>query len=1120
MVKIALVSHEMTYSGAPHSLLNIANLLRVNGVKVFVYTLVQGRFEREFKHNKLYVKKVPENYRTNADFISEIKGYDYILANTIFCMDFAVFAQSYVPTVLYIREAQNLPDIIRDCHLNSTSLAKINSAVCVSEYASKAILSQYALNKLNVIHNFIPDTYSGAFNTTLDGKVHFMVSGTIEKRKGFDVAVRAFISLDEKYQSKSVLHLAGATPKWAKSYWKDILGFQCKNIIYHGYIGNEQKKQELYEKMNVFVVPSLDESCSIVALEGMMLSKPVIVTENVGAKYLINDTNGTVIKTSDENALRSAFEYYIQNADSLSEYGKSARTTYLKLGTADGYFNSLEAVLKNIPPPNSDDNEARISSNISVCSTKNKLLKKQYSKEPTALLFSNKTEQAVSPTNIPEKKEMFMKERIKVDKINVCFIADSDYVIPTSVAITSLCMNANKKYMYNIYVVMPQDVNVTSTNLILANADDFDNINIEIVKRDIGQLALLHKGNDQTYLAATSTALFKFELADIFSDLDKILYLDGDIIIKDNLIDLYNTDISDYYVGAVRDLPQVLYPNQPLGKEISGKDYFNSGVMLLNLNRMRAENIKEKLIETKRNYADQSLMDQSIFNVVFKSSVLQLPFIYNCCYINLIESKNRYDMDKLNSLYSTSYNNVYEIMPDIKIMHFSSKLKPWYFYDVALADEWIYYYKHSSLKRQRLQRIFHNTRNVDMCSAKQTVKQLSELKQYGYKRIIPVVMAANEEYLPYAIVAIQSIYENSNSEYFYDINIFVDATMSANMKNRISHIKYENVKITLWDARNSFNEINLYSVGHYSRQMYYRWLIPEILTNYDKVLYLDCDIVVNTDISKLYDIEIGDNYVAAANNFLRNNLYNYVTNKLNLNAEQYYNSGVLIINSKAWIENNLKNRCIDYLKSMDKLACPDQDTINVVCYNKILRLDDMWNFQWHHQFPDARKGIFLLDYKERYDAILETEPYIVHYTSFIKPWSFPERTFAEFFWRYCRKSDFYEAILFNNLKDCKNGSADNASNVKKQQLSSLLHKINEIKNSFTYKLARAIGWLPRKLKGYDFTPLADSKKSIDEQIISANKLIDEIYASRSVKIALKITALPRKLRKKSHRTGE
>ncbi len=682
--------------------------------------------------------------------------------------------------------------------------------------------------------------------------------------------------------------------------------------------------------------------------------------------------------------------------------------------------------------------------------------------------------------------------------INICFISDDDYVTPTTTAISSLCIHSDESFIYNVYVIMPENSSEIAKNYFVDCAVKYENVNVCVIEKCFDDLMNLHQYNDQRYLAATTTALFKFKLANIFSNLDKILYLDGDIIIRDSLTELYEYDIKDYYVAAVRDLPQVLYREQPIGKEISGIDYFNSGVMLLNLKKMRENEIEAKLIETKKNYTDSSLMDQNIFNIVFKDSVLQLPFIYNTCYINLIESKDRYSISKINEMYSTNYETVYEILKDIKIMHFSSKLKPWYFYDVPLADEWLYYYNRSSLRNVKIQRIYHISRNVDMESVKNSVRELSAFKHKGFKRLIPIVFAGNEKYLQFAAVSIQSIYENSNPEYLYDINIFVDASLSENMKRRLNSLKYPNLRIMLWDVRNSFNGIDLYSVGHYSKQMYYRWLIPEILSMYNKVIYLDCDLVVNRDIADLY--------VAAVNNFLRDNLVNHVENRLGLGLNNYFNSGVLKFNCKAWINANLKNKCIACLKSYNKLPCPDQDVLNLVCKGRIYKLNDTWNFQWHHQFKDARKGKFVCDYDKRFNNLLLTKPSIIHFTSFLKPWEHPERAFSEYFWNYCRNSDFYEMILFANIQnaDLNKKRTESGESVK------LRNKLNKLKHSYTYKIACFINFIPRKIKGYNFAeipPVGCGQKEL-------KKCINSIYNSRSFKIANKITAIFRKIKSK------
>jgi glycosyltransferase involved in cell wall biosynthesis len=100
---------------------------------------------------------------------------------------------------------------------------------------------------------------------------------------------------------------------------------------------------------DVVVVPSRDESCSLVALEGAMMGKPLIVTENVGAKYLVNDLNGWVVRTEDEVSLRKAFIEAIDKPELLKAMGKASRIEYLKTSTYEIFEKRfIEMVIDNL----------------------------------------------------------------------------------------------------------------------------------------------------------------------------------------------------------------------------------------------------------------------------------------------------------------------------------------------------------------------------------------------------------------------------------------------------------------------------------------------------------------------------------------------------------------------------------------------------------------------------------------------------------------------------------------------------------------------------------------------------------------------------------------------------
>lgn len=204
--------------------------------------------------------------------------------------------------------------------------------------------------------------------------------------------------------------------------------------------------------------------------------------------------------------------------------------------------------------------------------------------------------------------------------------------MPTSVAITSLIANKHPNTIYEIYII-GDNLSIQNIHYFEKLEDDFTHIHVLQSTENIEEFDC--SNTNSIYMVATKAALLKFSIAELLTSESKAIYLDGDIIVKGDLLELFNTDISDYYAAVVRDVPQVLF-DKPLIDTGSGRDYFNSGVMLLNLELLRKEQVKDTLIATKKSLTNDTLMDQNVFNIVFKDRVLQLPVKYNILYANLL----------------------------------------------------------------------------------------------------------------------------------------------------------------------------------------------------------------------------------------------------------------------------------------------------------------------------------------------------------------------------------------------------------------------------------------------------------------------------------------------------
>ncbi len=279
--------------------------------------------------------------------------------------------------------------------------------------------------------------------------------------------------------------------------------------------------------------------------------------------------------------------------------------------------------------------------------------------------------------------------------ISLCFICDENYVMPTAVAITSVIANKNCTERYDIYVV--------------ANGLSDESIAVfRELETEYDRIFIIQTADSEKYdrfvmkhLPVTTTDLFKFELPDLLpADLEKVLYLDGDIIVQKDLAPVFNENIENVYAGAVKDYYAVFDPDSFQKRlNVKHKDYFNAGVLLLNLKKMREDHVPALLLQYRNSHKDK-FMDQDTFNAVLKESVKYLPFFYNFMYHCWI-----YDTKDLADYYDIQMGkSKYEWIRDALIIHFTWR-KPWQYFEFFAADLWLHYYLLSPFKKAALARI-------------------------------------------------------------------------------------------------------------------------------------------------------------------------------------------------------------------------------------------------------------------------------------------------------------------------------------------------------------------------------------------------------------------------------
>ena len=267
--------------------------------------------------------------------------------------------------------------------------------------------------------------------------------------------------------------------------------------------------------------------------------------------------------------------------------------------------------------------------------------------------------------------------------VHIAMITDTNYVAPTLVAIKSMFLNKPKNIAYKIYIITTDLAaeDITKLQNLQCYGLDIQIINCQNL---IAQYLTL-----QQHRHVSHAALLKFFLPEILSSIDKVLYIDSDVLVQDSLEPLYETNIQNYYAAVVRDTLSVLNRDYMDSLGINNQYYFNSGVMLLNLQKMREDNISQKLV-VFRTQKEQHFMDQDAFNGVIGHQVQYVSYKYNFLnyYLTVMDKKQLSDFFEEDL---TQYEQDEDLYRHCVILHLGGKEKPW-LEDMGFLSELYYSY--------------------------------------------------------------------------------------------------------------------------------------------------------------------------------------------------------------------------------------------------------------------------------------------------------------------------------------------------------------------------------------------------------------------------------------------
>ena len=275
-------------------------------------------------------------------------------------------------------------------------------------------------------------------------------------------------------------------------------------------------------------------------------------------------------------------------------------------------------------------------------------------------------------------------------------------------------------------------------------------------------------------------------------------------------------------------------------------------------------------------------------------------------------------------------------------------------------------------------------------------------------RLIPIFFATDDAYAPALGVAIESILANASEGYDIRIHVLTEGLTQKNVEG-LMRITEGRATLRFVDMKERIAPISSRLVlrDYYSGATYVRLFIAELFPEYDRVLYLDCDITVNGDIAELYNAKtdgallaaVPEDVMARIDTFGR-----YVEVCLGIPRDEYFNAGILVMNLAALRRERIFERFLDLLDRRRFVVTQDEDYLNVLCRGAVTPLSYTWNTS-----PLATE--------------VTNRPALVHYKLDRKPWHYYDVHLGDGFWQYAADTPFYEGLLADRAGHGEAGAA-------------------------------------------------------------------------------------------------
>lgn len=261
-----------------------------------------------------------------------------------------------------------------------------------------------------------------------------------------------------------------------------------------------------------------------------------------------------------------------------------------------------------------------------------------------------------------------------------------------------------------------------------------------------------------------------------------------------------------------------------------------------------------------------------------------------------------------------------------------------------------------------------------MINVNNIVKNIIE---YNYcsnqnKDIVNICYGIDNNFARCTASSIISFVQN-NLDVNFRFNLIVGALSDTNKIRFKNFAEKYKLNIIIYEIDSiDFERLNLPTKKQWPISMYFRCLFPLILSNVNKIFYIDADIICLNSAKSLFNVDLDNKIVGAVKGSEWGNKYR--NKALGLKNHIYFNSGVLVIDVIKWNKYDISTLMIkELIKSPDKFELPDQDVLNLVLTGNVKYLETKYNW-FNHLHADV-------------STIKRNEIVLIHFTASPKPWN-------------------------------------------------------------------------------------------------------------------------------------